>query len=198
MTSYCFNPSPGPKTNFIYLWRGHPLKLPFGSTLNLYGYCFWLYVDICIGIGVGIVVGVGICIGICVGVGIGIGVGIGSISQHLASGGIWAGSIWQHLGSSVTSGIIWQHLGAPGIIWRHLAASELAASGGIWDPPAASGSIWHHLAASGSIWHHLGCPAERSELWRLEIEPWAGNQALEAGNREKACIFVKLSTKVGF
>ena len=69
-------------------------KLPFGSTLNLYGYCFWLYVDICIGIGVGIVVGVGICIGVCVGVGIGIGVGIGSISQHLASCGIWAGSIW--------------------------------------------------------------------------------------------------------
>ena len=32
-------------------------KLPFGSTLNLYGYCSWLYVDICIGIGVGIVVG---------------------------------------------------------------------------------------------------------------------------------------------
>ena len=46
-------------------------------------------IGICIGIGVGIVVGVGICIGICVGVGIGIGVGIGSISQHLASGGIW-------------------------------------------------------------------------------------------------------------
>ena len=99
-------------------------ELPFGSPLNLYGYCFWLYVDTCIGIGIGIgiVVGAGICIGIYVGVGIDIGVGIGSISQHLASGGIWAGSIWQHLGSSVTSGIIWQHLGAPGIIWRHLAA----------------------------------------------------------------------------
>ena len=173
-------------------------KLPFGSTLNLYGYCSWLYVDICIGIGVGIVVGVGICIGVCVGVGIGIGVGIGSISQHLASCGIWAGSIWQHLGSSVTSGIIWQHLEAPGSIWRHLTASELAASGGIWDPPAASGSIWGHLTASGSIWHHLGCPAERSELWRLEIEPWPGNQALEAGNRETASIFVKLSTKIVF
>ena len=124
--------------------------------------------------------GVGICIGDCVGVGIGIGVGIGSISQHLASGGIWAGSIWQHLGSSVTSGIIWQHLGAPGSIWRHLTASELAASGGI------------------IIWHHLGCPAERSELWRLEIEPWPGNQTLEARNRETASIFVKLSTKVSF
>ena len=116
-------------------------KLPFGSTLNLYGYCFWLYVDICIGIGVGIVVGVGICIGICVGVGIGIGIGIGSISQHLASGGIWAGSIWQHLGSSVSSGIIWQHLGAPGIIWRHLAGQHLA----------ASGILRQHLAASGGI-----------------------------------------------
>ena len=57
----------------------------------------------CIGIGVGIVVGVGICIGICVGVGIGIGVGIGSISQHLASGGIWLAA----------SGIIWHHLGCP-------------------------------------------------------------------------------------
>ena len=129
-------------------------------------------------VGVGIVVDICICIGIRVGVSTCIGDGIGSISQHLASGGIWAGSIWQHLGSSVKSWIIWQHLGAPGIIWRHLAASELAASGGIWDPPAASGSIWHHLAASGSIRHHLGCPAERSELWRLEIEPWAGNQAL--------------------
>ena len=117
-------------------------RLPFGSTQNLYGYFSWLYVDICIVIGVGIVVDVGICIGVCVGVGIGIGVGIGSVSQHLASCGIWAGSIWQHLGSSVTSGIIWQHLEAPGSIWRHLTASKLAASGGIWDPPAASGSIW--------------------------------------------------------
>ena len=54
------------------------------------------------------------------------------------------------------------------------------------------------LTTSGSIWHHLGCPAERSELRRLEIEPWPGNQALEAGNRETASIFVKLSTKVGF
>ena len=143
-------------------------------------------------------VGVGICIGVCVGVGIGIGIGIGSISQHLASCGIWAGSIWQHLRSSVTSGIIWQHLEAPDSIWRHLTAYELAASGGICDPPAASGSIWGHLTASGSIWHHLGCPAERSELRRLEIEPWPGNQALETGNREKASIFVKLSTKVGF
>ena len=147
-------------------------KLPFGSTLNLYGYCSWLYVDICIGIGVGIVVGVGICISVCVGIGIGIGVGIGSVSQHL--------------------------LKASGSIWRHLTASELAASGGIWDPPAASGSIWGFLTASGSIWHHLGCPAERSELWRLEIEPWPGNQALEAGNGETASIFVKLSTKVCF
>ena len=118
---------------------------------------------------------------------------------HLAASGLAAsGSIWDHLGSSVPSEIIWQHLGAPGIIWRHLAASELAASGGIWDPPAASGSIWDPLAASGSIWHHLGCPAERSELWKLEIETWAGNQVLEAGNRETASIFVKLSTKIGF
>ena len=61
---------------------------------------------------------------------------------------------------------------------------------------AAAGGLV--LTTSGSIWHHLGCPAERSELRRLEIEPWAGNQALEAGNRETASIFVKLSTKVCF
>ena len=72
----------------------------------MYGYRFLLYVGIDIGVGVGIVAGVGICIGICVGVGIGIGVGIGSISQHLASGGIWAGSIWQHVGYMAASGSI--------------------------------------------------------------------------------------------
>ena len=158
------------------------MKLPFGSTLNLYGYCFWLYVDICIGIGVGIVVGVGICIGICVGVDIGIGAGIGGIWRHLG---------WQHLAASGIICVIWDHLAASGSTWHRLEASGS-------DPPAASGSIWHHLAASGSIWHHMGCPAERSELWRLEIEPWAGNQALEAGNRETASIFVKRSTKIGF
>ena len=112
-------------------------------------------------------------------------------------------SIW-HLAASglAASGIIcdiWYHLAASGSTWHHLEASgSWAAFGGIWDPPAASGSIWHHLAASGSIWHHLGCPAERSELWRLEIEPWAGNQALEARYLEKAFIFVKPSTKIGF
>jgi hypothetical protein len=73
------------------------------------------------------------------------------------------------------------HLAASGSTWHHLEASgSWVASGGIWDPPAASASIWHHLAASGSIWHHLGCLAERSKLCRLEIEPWAGNQALVA------------------
>ena len=62
-----------------------------------------------IGVDVGVVVGVDICIGICVGNGIGIGVGIGSISQHLASSNIWAGSIWQNLGSC-------EHLAASGSI----------------------------------------------------------------------------------
>ena len=146
------------------------LKLPFGSTLNLYGYCFWLYVDICIGIGIGIVVGVGICIGIYVGVGIDIGVGIGSISQHLASGGIWAGSIWQHLGSSVTSGIIWQHLGAPGIIWRHLAASELAASGILRQHLAASGIIWAARQSDPSSGGWKSSPGPEIKPWRPEIE----------------------------
>ena len=76
---------------------------------------------------------------------------------------------------------IWDNLAASGSTWHHLEASgSWVASGGIWDPPAASASIWHHLAASGSIWHHLGCLAERSKLCRLEIEPWAGNQALVA------------------
>ena len=100
-------------------------KLPFGSTLNLYGYCFWLYVDICIVIGVGIVVGVGICIGICVGVGIGIALVLALELVLVVSARIW-----------------------------HLAASGLAASGSIWDPVEASGSIWHHLQASGTIWAH--------------------------------------------
>ena len=70
-------------------------------------------------------VGVGICIGLCVGVGIGIGVGIGSISQHLASGGIWAGSIWQHLFFFVISNPIepeWDWVYA-----RHASASTRAA-----------------------------------------------------------------------
>ena len=87
-------------------------------------------------------VGVGIRIGICVGVGIGIGVGSGSISQHLASGGIWAGSIWQHLGSSVASGRIWRHRRAPSTIWEHLEAS-----GSNWQHLG-----WQHLAPSGTIW----------------------------------------------
>ena len=119
---------------------------------------FWLYVDFCIGIGVGIVVGVGICIGVCVGVGIGIGDGIGSINQHLASCGIWAGSIWQHVGSSVTSGIIWQHLEAPGSIWRHLTASELA-SGIIRTAPQSDPS-------SGS-WK--SSPGPEIKPWKPEI-----------------------------
>ena len=153
-------------------------ELPLGSTLNLYRYCFWLYVDICIGFGVGIVVGVGICIGICVGVGIGIGVGIGSISQHLASGGIWVGSIWQHLGPSVSSGIIcviWEHLASSGSIWQHLSWQHLAASGILRQHLAASGIIWQHLAASGIIW-----AARQSDPssggWKSspgpEIKPW--------------------------
>ena len=54
------------------------------------------------------------------------------------------------------------------------------------------------LTASGSIWHHLGCPAKRSELWRLEIEPWPGTQAQEPGNRETASICVKLLAKFVF
>ena len=37
-------------------FKNRTFQLPFGSSLNLYGYCFWLYVGICIGIGVGIVV----------------------------------------------------------------------------------------------------------------------------------------------
>ena len=63
----------------------------------MYGHWFWLCVGIGICIGVGIVIRVGICIGICVGLGTGIGFGIGSISQHLASGRIRAGSVWEHL-----------------------------------------------------------------------------------------------------
>ena len=113
------------------------------------GIVFWLYVDICIGIGIGIVVGVDICIGIYVGVGIDIELVL------VASASIWhleatelatSGSLWQHLGPSVTSGIIWQ-------------------------PLRAHASIWMHRAAPGTIWagsQHLA----PSELWSLEIEPW--------------------------
>ena len=43
------------------------------------GIVFWLYVDICIGLGIGIVVGVDICIGIYVGVGIDITSRVGGV-----------------------------------------------------------------------------------------------------------------------
>ena len=156
------------------------IKLPFGSTLNLYGYCFWLYVDICIGIGVGIVVGVGICIGIYVGIGIDIGIGIGSISQHLASGGIWAGSIWDHLCHLGSSGNIWEHLASSGGIWQHLSWQHLAASEVLRQHLAASGIIWQHLAVSGIIWAApqsdpssggwKSSPGPEIKPWRPEIE----------------------------
>ena len=92
-------------------------------------------------------------------------------SWHLAASGLAAsGSIWDHLCHLGSSGSIWEHLASSGGIWQHLS----------WQHLAASGILRHHLAASGSIWHHLGCLAERSKLCRLEIEPWAGNQALVA------------------
>ena len=145
--------------------------------------------------------------------------------MSLGSSGTIFDHLWDHLGSS---GIIWDHLGSSkissGIIWDHLRSSGLRSSG-IISSGIILGSSWDHLELFRIICNHLGsswviwgwdhlrslrlgssggiildhlCPAEQSELWRLEIEPWPGNQALEAGNRETASISVTLSTKVCF
>ena len=75
-------------------------KFPFGSTLNLYGYCFWLYVDICIGIGVGIVVLLAFALAFALALVLALELVLVASASiwHLAASGLAAsGSIWDHL-----------------------------------------------------------------------------------------------------